>query len=181
MGGGRGYRSDFDRPQFSQQRDPGEGNYTGGTSPGSSYRMDSMFNFGGGGSYGGSMGSNSGSDQWNTRGQHAGRGPKGYLRSDERIEEDVNEALAQHPEIDASEIEVKVSNGEVTLAGTVTERQFKRMAEDITERCSGVQDVRNEIRVQRETESGNGSQMNQQTKGKTVSGSGAKPQEAKTA
>jgi hypothetical protein len=64
--------------------------------------------------------------------------------------EDVNEALAEHSQIDASEIEVKVSNGEVTLSGTVTERQFKRMAEDIVERCSGVVDVRNEIRVERQ-------------------------------
>jgi osmotically-inducible protein OsmY len=82
------------------------------------------------------------------RGMHAGRGPKGYRRSDERITEDVNEALSQHPDLDASEIEVKVQNGEVTLSGTVEERQYKRMAEDVVERCSGVQDVRNEIRVQ---------------------------------
>jgi hypothetical protein len=81
-------------------------------------------------------------------GQHTGRGPKGYRRSDDRINEDVSEALSQDPDLDASEIEVKVQNGEVVLTGTVEERQFKRMAEEIAERCSGVQDVRNEIRVQ---------------------------------
>jgi len=94
-------------------------------------------------------------ERYPQRGQHAGKGPKGYRRSDDRIQEDVNEALSQHSEIDASEIEVKVSNGEVTLSGTVTDRQSKRLAEDIAERCSGVQDVRNDIRVQRESESGN--------------------------
>ena len=38
----------------------------------------------------------------------SGRGPKGYRRSDERIAEEVSEALARHPDIDASDIEVRV-------------------------------------------------------------------------
>jgi hypothetical protein len=84
-----------------------------------------------------------------TRGQFAGRGPKGYRRSDDRITEDVNEALSQDPDLDASDLEVKVESGAVTLTGTVTERQFKRMAEDIAEACSGVSDVHNQIRVAR--------------------------------
>lgn len=82
------------------------------------------------------------------RGRFAGRGPKGYLRSDERILEDINEQLMRHPDVDASEIEVKVKEGEVTLTGTVNQRHCKYMAEDISERVSGVKDVRNEIRVQ---------------------------------
>jgi osmotically-inducible protein OsmY len=61
--------------------------------------------------------------------------------------------MAQDSELDASEIDVKVHNGIVTLGGTVSERQFKRMAEDIAERCSGVKDVRNEIRTGRDSES----------------------------
>jgi len=60
--------------------------------------------------------------------------------------------LKQDSDLDASEIEVKVQNGVVTLAGTVSERQFKRMAEDLAERCSGVKDVRNEIRMVRDAE-----------------------------
>jgi len=125
---------------------------------------------------GGSYGRN---DQ-TSRGQHAGKGPKGYRRSDERIEEDVNEALSQHSEIDATEIQVKVSNGEVTLTGTVHDRQAKRLAEDIAERCSGVQDVRNDIRVQREHESGD-SNAHQQNKTKPATGTGNKNAEAKSA
>ncbi len=82
------------------------------------------------------------------RGQFAGRGPKGYSRSDERVTEDINEQLMRHPDVDASDIEVKVNGGEVILTGTVTQRHCKRMAEDIAERISGVKDVRNEIRVQ---------------------------------
>ena len=54
------------------------------------------------------------------RQSHVGRGPKGYRRSDERIEEDINEQLPRHPEIDAREIEVKVKNGECDEGGEMT-------------------------------------------------------------
>jgi hypothetical protein len=77
---------------------------------------------------------------------HAGKGPKGWQRSDDRIREEVNEALARHPEIDATEIEVRVQGGEVTLTGTVQERRAKRLAEDIVERVFGVSDVQNQIK-----------------------------------
>lgn len=78
-----------------------------------------------------------------------GRGPKGYSRSDERIREDVCERLAWHPEIDASEIEVTVKDGEVTLSGTVDERRQKRLAEDVAELVLGVTDVSNRVRISR--------------------------------
>ena len=78
---------------------------------------------------------------------HVGKGPKGWQRSDERIREEVSEALARHPEIDASDIEVRVQGAEVTLTGTVTERETKRIAEDVVERVFGVKDVQNQIRV----------------------------------
>jgi len=136
-------------------------------------------------SYGNSSGSwgnerqQSSSGRRGEQSQHVGRGPKGYRRADERIEEDVNEALTDSPELDASEIEVKVSNGEVTLSGTVTERSAKRTAEDIAERCSGVKDVRNEIRVQRDNESGTNGQS--QLKSKSASGTSGKTQESKSA
>src|SRR5205085_11361201 len=53
-----------------------------------------------------------GEQSWQRRGQHTGRGPKGYTRSDDRIMEDVCERLTQHGNIDASEITVQVNNGE---------------------------------------------------------------------
>lgn len=80
-------------------------------------------------------------------GRFYGRGPKGYQRSDERIREDVSEELWRHPEIDAGEVEVQVENGEVTLNGKVEDRHQKRLAEDLAERCSGVQDVHNRLKV----------------------------------
>ena len=78
---------------------------------------------------------------------HVGRGPKGYTRSDERIREDVSDKLSDDPYIDASDLEVAVSNREVTLSGAVDSRQAKRRAEDIAERVSAVSHVSNNLRV----------------------------------
>lgn len=82
-----------------------------------------------------------------TQGQFRGRGPKGYSRSDERMTEDLNERLTDDPLLDASEISVEIKGGVATLQGTVDSRWMKHRAEDIADACSGVQDVRNEIRV----------------------------------
>src|SRR6185369_6685998 len=43
---------------------------------------------------------------------YEGRGPKGYRRSDERVKEDINDRLSEGY-LDATEIEVQVSSGEV--------------------------------------------------------------------
>ena len=83
-------------------------------------------------------------------GPHSGRGPQGYQRSDARIEEDVCEHLTHHGMLDATGIQVQVENGEVTLTGTVESRQAKRLAEDILEGISGVKDIHNQLRVQRD-------------------------------
>jgi len=79
--------------------------------------------------------------------EHRGRGPKNYRRSDERIKEDVNDRLSDDYYVDASDIEVMVSNTEVTLTGTVNSREDKRRAEDIAESVSGVTNVENRLRV----------------------------------
>jgi osmotically-inducible protein OsmY len=77
-----------------------------------------------------------------------GRGPKGYTRSDERIRDDVSDRLTDDWLVDASEVEVTVSNGEVTLTGFVTTRDAKRRAEDCAEDVSGVRHVQNNLRIQ---------------------------------
>jgi osmotically-inducible protein OsmY len=79
--------------------------------------------------------------------QFRGKGPKGYVRTDERIREDVNDKLSDDPMLDASDIEVSVANGEVTLNGTVNARQDKRRAEDLAEAVSGVNHLQNNLRV----------------------------------
>ncbi|WP_448207387.1 BON domain-containing protein [Azospirillum sp. sgz302134] len=80
---------------------------------------------------------------------HRGRGPRGYSRSDERIREDVSDRLTDDPYVDASDIELTVSGGEVTLSGTVDDRRVKRRAEDIAESVAGVRHVQNNLRVGR--------------------------------
>jgi len=80
-------------------------------------------------------------------GPHAGRGPRGYQRSDERIREDVCECMCRSGDLDASDIEVRVSNAEVTLLGTVRDRQDKRLAEDLADQVSGVREIHNQLRV----------------------------------
>lgn len=81
------------------------------------------------------------------RGEHFGKGPKGYRRADARILEEVCEMLTEHGEIDATEVEVDVKDGVVMLSGTVQNRRIKRMIEDMSENISGVKDVRNDLRV----------------------------------
>jgi len=83
-----------------------------------------------------------------TGGEHRGRGPKNYTRSDERIREDVNDRLSDDAWLDATEIEIQVAAGEVTLTGAVNSREDKRRAEDIAEQVSGVKHVQNNLRVQ---------------------------------
>jgi hypothetical protein len=78
---------------------------------------------------------------------YRGRGPRNYRRSDARIEEDINEQLTLHPLLDATDIEVSVKDGEVTLSGMVEGRRARRMAEEVADGVSGVRDVHNQIRV----------------------------------
>ena len=80
-------------------------------------------------------------------GSFAGRGPRGYRRSDERICEDVNEFLTRYGRIDARRIQVSVDDGEVTLSGIVGAHEEKRLAENVAEACPGVKEVHNQLRV----------------------------------
>lgn len=82
------------------------------------------------------------------RGGYAGRGPRGYRRSDERIREDLADRLTEHPAIDASEIDITVDGCAITLSGQVESRYEKRLAEDLAESVSGAIDVQNRLRVQ---------------------------------
>lgn len=85
------------------------------------------------------------------RDQHRGRGPKGYVRSDERIREDINDRLTDDWALDATDIDVQVSEREVTLTGEVASRADKRRAEDIAESVSGVTNVQNNLRIKQQT------------------------------
>ena len=82
------------------------------------------------------------------RGGYRGKGPRGYVRADERIREDLCERLTQDDTIDASDIGIDVQNGIVTLNGSVEQRWIKHRVEDIADACSGVKDVVNQLRVE---------------------------------
>lgn len=132
--GQQGYGPSFYGPGFHDDRDfggtLGHVDRSYGRERGAQYGTSGPF--GGEGRYGG----------------HRGKGPSGYVRSDERIREDIGDALTEDDYLDASGIEIQVKNGEVTLSGTVHDRRSKRMAEDVIERIPGIKDVTNHIRVQ---------------------------------
>jgi osmotically-inducible protein OsmY len=133
FGGGRdqGYRGrDFGSPGANSSSGSYSGGYAGG------------YGFGEG-----AGGSGFGGSESLRRGGFAGRGPKGYTRTDDRIREEVCERLSRDDDVDASEIEVSVQNGEVTLTGMVQTRSMKHQAEDLAEDVSGVNDVHNQLRV----------------------------------
>ncbi|MEW6613789.1 MAG: BON domain-containing protein [Pseudomonadota bacterium] len=83
------------------------------------------------------------------RGGQRGKGPKGYQPSDERLKERLQEAFYDDDELDASEIEILVQGGEVTLQGAVAEREDRQRAEWLVERVAGHRvHVNNNLRVQ---------------------------------
>jgi osmotically-inducible protein OsmY len=111
---------------------------------------------------------------WHGQGQgqsrdFRGMGPKGYKRNDERISDEVHERLTDDPYIDASNINIAVSGGEVTLSGTVAHRDAKHRAERIIEDVSGVSHVQNNLRVASGGTSGE-SVLDLQARGESGSG-----------
>jgi hypothetical protein len=90
-------------------------------------------------------------------GPYKGKGPKGYVRSDERIREDLCDRLTDDAQVDASDITVSVAKGEVTLDGTVASRAERRAAEDCAEACSGVSHVQNNLRIKESSGAAGGS------------------------
>jgi osmotically-inducible protein OsmY len=97
---------------------------------------------------------------------HRGRGPQGYKRSDERISDEVHERLTDDAWLDASAISVTVVAGEVTLSGSVEDRDAKHRAERIVEDVSGVIHVQNNLRQ------GNGAAFSGGSDDKVANGAG---------
>lgn len=128
--------SDFEGEEFERSRfaEP----YTGGQFSRSQWGRGSSFNrdlgFHNSPGYGENFG-------------FSGRGPKGYTRSDERIREEVCEVLYHDPMVDARGIVVSVSDGVVTLQGSVSSREAKRLAESSIDHLPGVYDVLNQLTI----------------------------------
>ena len=139
--------------RFSSERPYGDGDYGWGETP-RYERVSPVYPEYDRDSYGGPYGRErhgsrewSSTEGWRVPGPHAGRGPKGYQRSDERIREEINERLTAHGLIDATDIECRVQKGEVVLTGFVDSRAQKRAAEDVAEDVYGVRDVHNQLRI----------------------------------
>jgi len=107
---------------------------------------------------------------------YRGMGPKGYKRADERISDEAHERLTDDPWVDATNIMISVSGGEITLSGTVENREAKHRAERAVEDLSGVNHVQNNLRIDRGnplTSAGSGygdSVLQHQMRGETGSG-----------
>ncbi len=95
------------------------------------------------------------------RQSHRGKGPKNYARSDERIREEVCDRLTDDHNVDASEIDVEVKEGEVTLTGTVGDRRMKHYAEDCIAEVSGVRDIHNRLKTRGRSDNGIGGMRSQ--------------------
>jgi osmotically-inducible protein OsmY len=80
-------------------------------------------------------------------GRYSGVGPKGYRRAPERLKELVAESLEDHPDLNATEIEIEVQGDEVTLTGRVPDRTQKRLAEACADSVRGVRDVHNRLTI----------------------------------
>ena len=69
------------------------------------------------------------------------------MKTDEQLQMDVQDELRWEPSVTATEIGVEVSDGVVTLSGTVPTYAEKFAAEKATRRVSGVKAVADEVTV----------------------------------
>ena len=65
---------------------------------------------------------------------------------DKRIDGKVSERLSDELPADAAQIQVEVTHGEVTLAGTVDTSEARRRAEDVAGSIAGVVSVSEAVR-----------------------------------
>jgi osmotically-inducible protein OsmY len=85
---------------------------------------------------------------------YRGRGPKNYRRSDERLREIICELLTDDPFIDATDVIVEVSEGEVSVFGTVATRSQRRAIETLVLHLHGVTELHDQLALRSEELSG---------------------------
>ncbi|MBI5616755.1 MAG: BON domain-containing protein [Gammaproteobacteria bacterium] len=144
QGGGYGaWQDPYGHPAYGGSRNPyayGSG-YGGGST-------DSSWGRGEESGMGGIRGSLGSAQRGQGRQSFHGVGPQGYERSDDKLKEMVCERLTEDSEIDPSQVHVEVSRGEVTLTGQVRDRETKFRIEDLVDKCGGVKEIHNNVRVQ---------------------------------
>jgi len=145
-------RSDRMHASWTQEHDYEGPRYGAGEQRGSPGRSGLGSQYAHADTYGGAGFRQQGKRYWfdesDQRGQFRGTQPRGYERSDERLRELACERLTD-ADLDASDIEVKVEQGTVTLEGSVRARWMKHAAEDIVDDLGGVKDIHNQLRVRR--------------------------------
>jgi len=173
--GGSGSRS-WNEPYGEGQQYTSRGDYAGergGGGYGEEWRRPQGYGYGGQGEFGGESGrqdyftgesSGQGYGSQQRMGEHRGKGPKGYQRSDERTKELLCERLREDPYIDPSEVTITVQGGKITLEGTVDSRQTKNAIEEVAEQF-GTQDVQNNLRIQKTQGMQSSTESGRQSKG----------------
>lgn len=68
-------------------------------------------------------------------------------RNDERIKKDVAAQLYRNSRIDSTAVKVEVTDGEVTLSGTLPSLSVCMTAVEITENVAGVGGVKNNLKI----------------------------------
>jgi hypothetical protein len=74
--------------------------------------------------------------------------PPPETRHDDRIHDAIVDRLSLSDEVDASDVQVEVEAGDVTLTGNVENRHMKQIAGDIAEAVPGVSSVHNRLHVE---------------------------------
>jgi osmotically-inducible protein OsmY len=78
-----------------------------------------------------------------------GGGQRPRRKTDDSLAREIHEILTTDPELDATDIEVVVEGGAVTLSGEVEHPDAKLLAEELTESIAGVRLVHNRLVVRR--------------------------------
>lgn len=76
-----------------------------------------------------------------------GKGPRNYVRSSERITDDIARAFTADRRLDASFIDINVVGDEVHLEGYVEARIDRWRAEDLAAEVPGVKTVINQLKI----------------------------------
>ena len=91
----------------------------------------------------------SGAERRKTGGSQTGQSAKFHRRSDDKIHEEIWELLSHNADLDATDVELHVEAGEVTLTGTVPSRDARWLTEDLVNSVTGVREVNNRLKVAR--------------------------------
>jgi len=78
-----------------------------------------------------------------------GRAARGPSHRDAEIARDVSRRLREHASLDASDVDVHVKNGRVTLVGRVQDPPARHVAELIADAVPGVRGVDNRLDTNR--------------------------------